>query len=148
MKGLLIIGKEQTKKKKKVMGHFHLHVIFLSQFMKFMNHKKSRVTDLFRKMDTDNDGAVPRDDFIDGLLKTSRFNFHHVMDIFPNLTVISLLYLNHRISRGVKQLYECLKKEFPRHLINVTSTCMFTLPSSQYRVPNQSLGDGYSGRHI
>lgn len=40
--------------------------------MKFMNHKKSRVTDLFRKMDSDNDGAVPRDDFIDGILKTSK----------------------------------------------------------------------------
>lgn len=40
--------------------------------MKFMNHKKSRVTDLFRKMDADNDGAVPRDDFIDGILKTSK----------------------------------------------------------------------------
>lgn len=46
-------------------------MLFLPQFMKFMNHKKSRVTDLFRKMDADNDGAVPRDDFIDGILKTS-----------------------------------------------------------------------------
>ncbi|KAK3864233.1 hypothetical protein Pcinc_030068 [Petrolisthes cinctipes] len=56
------------------------------RFMKFMNHKKSRVTDLFRKMDTDNDGAVPRDDFIDGILKTkfptSRLEMGTVADIF------------------------------------------------------------------
>lgn len=43
-----------------------------------MNHKKSRVTDLFRKMDSDNDGAVPREDFIDGILKTSKFLFIQV----------------------------------------------------------------------
>ncbi|KAK8374560.1 hypothetical protein O3P69_016548, partial [Scylla paramamosain] len=56
------------------------------RFMKFMNHKKSRVTDLFRKMDADNDGAVPRDDFIDGILKTkfptSRLEMGTVADIF------------------------------------------------------------------
>lgn len=39
-----------------------------------MNNKKSRVTDLFRKMDTDNDGAVPREDFIDGIIKTSKYS--------------------------------------------------------------------------
>ncbi|KAK8744691.1 hypothetical protein OTU49_000570 [Cherax quadricarinatus] len=56
------------------------------RFMKFMNHKKSRVTDLFRKMDSDNDGAVPREDFIDGILKTkfptSRLEMGTVADIF------------------------------------------------------------------
>lgn len=40
------------------------------QFLKFMNHKKSRLTDLFRKMDKNNDGLIPRDDFIDGIIKT------------------------------------------------------------------------------
>lgn len=39
--------------------------------MKFMNHKKSRVTDLFRKMDKNNEGAIPREDFIDGIMRTS-----------------------------------------------------------------------------
>lgn len=38
-----------------------------------MNHKKSRLTDLFRKMDKNNDGLIPRDDFIDGIMKTSKF---------------------------------------------------------------------------
>lgn len=41
--------------------------------MKFMNNKKSRVTDLFRKMDTDNDGLVPREDFVDGIIKSSEW---------------------------------------------------------------------------
>jgi len=36
-----------------------------------MNHKKSRVTDLFRKMDKNNEGAIPREDFIDGIMRTS-----------------------------------------------------------------------------
>lgn len=37
-----------------------------------MNHKKSRLTDLFRKMDKDNNGMIPRDVFIDGILNTSK----------------------------------------------------------------------------
>jgi len=43
------------------------------RFLKFMNHKKSRLTDLFRKMDKNNDGLIPRDDFIDGIVKTSKW---------------------------------------------------------------------------
>jgi dystonin len=41
------------------------------RFLKFMNHKKSRLTDLFRKMDKDNNGLIPRDVFIDGIINTS-----------------------------------------------------------------------------
>lgn len=41
------------------------------RFLKFMNHKKSRLTDLFRKMDKDNNGLIPRDIFIDGIINTS-----------------------------------------------------------------------------
>ncbi|XP_024083990.1 dystonin isoform X23 [Cimex lectularius] len=40
------------------------------RFLRFMNHKKSRLTDLFRKMDKNNDGLIPRDDFVDGIIKT------------------------------------------------------------------------------
>lgn len=40
-----------------------------------MNHKKSRLTDLFRKMDKDNNGLIPRDIFIDGIINTSSFTF-------------------------------------------------------------------------
>merc|ERR1719189_3089071 len=39
------------------------------RFLKHHNNKKSRVTDLFRKLDEDGDGFLTRDDFIDGILK-------------------------------------------------------------------------------
>jgi hypothetical protein len=38
-----------------------------------MNHKKSRLTDLFRKIDKNGDSLIPREDFIDGIIKTSTF---------------------------------------------------------------------------
>ena len=39
--------------------------------MNFINHKKSRVTDLFRKMDKNHDEFVQREDFIDGIVNSS-----------------------------------------------------------------------------
>nr|XP_022907001.1 microtubule-actin cross-linking factor 1 isoform X2 [Onthophagus taurus] len=56
------------------------------RFLKFMNHKKSRLTDLFRKMDKDNNGLIPRGDFIDGIINTkfdtNRFEMKEVADMF------------------------------------------------------------------
>ncbi|XP_057668601.1 dystonin isoform X41 [Diorhabda carinulata] len=56
------------------------------RFLKFMNYKKSRLTDLFRKMDKDNNELIPRDDFIEGIIKTkfdtSRLEMKHVADMF------------------------------------------------------------------
>ncbi|XP_037048318.1 microtubule-actin cross-linking factor 1 isoform X31 [Bradysia coprophila] len=56
------------------------------RFLKFMNHKKSRLTDLFRKMDKDNNGLIPRDIFIDGIINTkfdtSRMEMGAVADLF------------------------------------------------------------------
>ncbi|XP_050294628.1 dystonin isoform X28 [Anthonomus grandis grandis] len=56
------------------------------RFLKFMNYKKSRLTDLFRKMDKDNNELIPREDFIDGIIKTkfdtSRLEMKHVADMF------------------------------------------------------------------
>ncbi|CAH1393332.1 unnamed protein product [Nezara viridula] len=58
------------------------------RFLKFMNHKKSRLTDLFRKMDKNNDGLIPRDDFIDGIIKTkfdtSKLEMGAVADMFDH----------------------------------------------------------------
>ncbi|XP_046442948.1 microtubule-actin cross-linking factor 1-like isoform X3 [Daphnia pulex] len=56
------------------------------RFMKYMNNKKSRVTDLFRKMDKNNEGFIPREDFIDGIMKTkfptSRMEMNAVANMF------------------------------------------------------------------
>ncbi|XP_063718492.1 microtubule-actin cross-linking factor 1-like isoform X8 [Symsagittifera roscoffensis] len=41
-------------------------------YMKWMQHKKSRVIDFFRKQDTDCDGKVTKQQFIDGIIKSAR----------------------------------------------------------------------------
>jgi dystonin len=38
-----------------------------------MINKKSRVTDLFRRIDRNNKGFIPHEDFIDGIMKTINF---------------------------------------------------------------------------
>uniref|UniRef100_A0A3B4BKC5 Dystonin n=1 Tax=Periophthalmus magnuspinnatus TaxID=409849 RepID=A0A3B4BKC5_9GOBI len=54
--------------------------------MRWMNHKKSRVMDFFRRMDKDQDGKVTRQEFIEGILSskfpTSRLEMSAVADIF------------------------------------------------------------------
>jgi len=40
------------------------------RFMKYANQKKMRITDLFRRMDTDNDGFVTKEEFSEGIIKT------------------------------------------------------------------------------
>lgn len=39
--------------------------------MRWMNHKKSRVMDFFRRIDKDQDGKITRQEFIDGILASS-----------------------------------------------------------------------------
>lgn len=41
--------------------------------MRWMNHKKSRVMDFFRRIDKDQDGKVTRQEFIEGILSSSKF---------------------------------------------------------------------------
>ena len=38
--------------------------------MKYANSKKMRITDLFRRMDVDNDGFVTKDEFSEGIMRT------------------------------------------------------------------------------
>lgn len=56
------------------------------RFMKWTNNKKSRIMDLFRKMDKDNKNKVLREDFIQGIIKskfpTSNIEMQAVADIF------------------------------------------------------------------
>lgn len=56
------------------------------RFLGWMNNKKARVMDFFRKIDKDNDGKVTQADFIEGFLKskfpTSRLEMERVAPIF------------------------------------------------------------------
>ncbi|XP_014680833.1 PREDICTED: dystonin-like [Priapulus caudatus] len=56
------------------------------RYMKWMNHKKSRVMDFFRRQDKDHDGKVTREEFIEGILAskfaTNRMEMDAVADIF------------------------------------------------------------------
>merc|ERR1719384_1164290 len=58
------------------------------RYLKHHNNKKSRVTDLFRKLDEDADGFLTRDDFIEGILKnkfaSSRLEMNAVADKFDH----------------------------------------------------------------
>lgn len=58
------------------------------RFLKHHNNKKSRVTDLFRKLDEDADGYLTRDDFVEGILKnkfpSSRLEMNAVADKFDH----------------------------------------------------------------
>ncbi|XP_029893741.1 dystonin isoform X5 [Aquila chrysaetos chrysaetos] len=60
--------------------------IWRKKYMRWMNHKKSRVMDFFRRIDKDQDGKITRQEFIDGILSskfpTSRLEMSAVADIF------------------------------------------------------------------
>lgn len=46
--------------------------VWRKRYMRWMNHKKSRVMDFFRRMDKDQDGKVTRQEFIEGILSSSK----------------------------------------------------------------------------
>ncbi|XP_054153654.1 microtubule-actin cross-linking factor 1, isoforms 1/2/3/4-like isoform X7 [Oppia nitens] len=56
------------------------------RFLGWMNNKKARIMDFFRKIDTDNDGKVTKSEFVEGFLNskfpTSRLEMTRVVDIF------------------------------------------------------------------
>ncbi|XP_041107393.1 dystonin-like [Polyodon spathula] len=60
--------------------------IWRKLYMRWMNHKKSRVMDFFRRIDKDQDGKITRQEFTDGILSskfpTSRLEMNAVADIF------------------------------------------------------------------
>lgn len=46
--------------------------VWRKRYMRWMNHKKSRVMDFFRRIDKDQDGKITRQEFIDGILASSK----------------------------------------------------------------------------
>lgn len=46
--------------------------VWRKKYMRWMNHKKSRVMDFFRRIDKDQDGKITRQEFIDGILSSSK----------------------------------------------------------------------------
>ncbi|KAI8481224.1 hypothetical protein Bbelb_410270 [Branchiostoma belcheri] len=56
------------------------------RYMRWMNNKKSRVMDMFRRLDKDHDGKLTRQEFIEGILKskfpTNKLEMNAVADIF------------------------------------------------------------------
>lgn len=64
------------------MKHFDFDV-WRRRYMDWMQHKKSRVMDFFRRQDKDGDGKVTREEFIEGILQSSEF--------CPHLTKFSTL---------------------------------------------------------
>lgn len=43
------------------------------RYMNWMNHNKTRVMDFFRRQDRDHDGKVTRQEFIDGIMASSKY---------------------------------------------------------------------------
>ncbi|XP_057210504.1 microtubule-actin cross-linking factor 1, isoforms 1/2/3/4/5 isoform X14 [Triplophysa rosa] len=62
--------------------------VWRKKYMRWMNHKKSRVMDFFRRIDKDQDGKITRQEFIDGILAskfpTSKLEMTAVADIFDS----------------------------------------------------------------
>jgi hypothetical protein len=58
------------------------------RFLQYNNHKKSRVMDLFRRIDRNNNGLLPREDFINAIMKskfpTNRLEMNAVADMFDH----------------------------------------------------------------
>ncbi|TNN50796.1 Microtubule-actin cross-linking factor 1, isoforms 1/2/3/5 [Liparis tanakae] len=57
--------------------------VWRKKYMRWMNHKKSRVMDFFRRIDKDQDGKITRLEFIDGILASSRSSGRGAAAEFP-----------------------------------------------------------------
>jgi len=62
--------------------------VWRKKYMRWMNHKKSRVMDFFRRIDKDQDGKITRLEFIDGILESSRFTGHVATGLSPVCVVL------------------------------------------------------------
>lgn len=60
--------------------YFHSFIcdsVLFAQFNKWLRDSKSRVLDIFRRMDHDRDGKLTREQFITGILNTSKRDILH-----------------------------------------------------------------------
>lgn len=78
------------------------------RFITFINARKSRVTDFFRSIDDDNDGCIPIDAFISGVLRSrfesSRLEMERVSDLIDK---------NHDGSIDNREFLDCLRPDKP-----------------------------------
>lgn len=53
-------------------NYFLMCLCIYFQYLGWLNNKKSRIMDQFKKIDRNNLGKVTKQDFIDGILKSSK----------------------------------------------------------------------------
>lgn len=66
--------------------------VWRKRYMRWMNHKKSRVMDFFRRIDKDQDGKVTRQEFIDGILSSSKERLQTVSSSSLSGYILNLLW--------------------------------------------------------
>ena len=63
--------------------------------MKYANSKKMRITDLFRRMDVDNDGFVTKDEFSEGIMRTRESLSGLVGELKPFRWILTFRFLRY-----------------------------------------------------
>lgn len=72
------------------MKHFNFDH-WRDKYLRWMNNNKSRIMDFFRKQDRDHDGKITRQEFIDGILKSSKqqFALHFIDSLLKSVERVS-----------------------------------------------------------
>lgn len=70
------------------------YTLFNFQYLGWMNNKKSRIMDQFKKIDKNNLGKVTKQEFIEGILKSSKKIFHSLQYFVLCLYCIINIFYN------------------------------------------------------
>lgn len=82
--------------------------VWRKRYMRWMNHKKSRVMDFFRRIDKDQDGKVTRQEFIEGILSSSKYPTHKLT--------------NEHVSKNAHFVtHDCCSTEFPTSRLEMSA---------------------------